>query len=155
MADATADTPRRPTTDDVTDLIERIVLGGVGLTSRALVHALPGTDLTFPQWRVLVVLGDEPEGATVSTVADRVGVTVPATGRQLRRLEQRGLVWTAPDETDRRAVRAGLSAAGLAARDAILGYRRERIAAGAAGVRLSDTALGELARIAGTLDKYR
>jgi DNA-binding MarR family transcriptional regulator len=151
MADATAGTPRI----SLTDLIERIVLGGVGLTSRALTHALPGTDLTFPQWRVLVVLGDEPEGATVSTVAVRVGVTVPATSRQLRRLEQRGLVWTAPDENDRRAVRAGLSADGMAARDAILGYRRERIAAGAARVRLSPTALGELARIASTLDEYR
>ncbi len=149
------DASSNPPDASLTDLIERIVLGGVGLTSRALTDALPGTDLTFPQWRVLVVLGDEPDGATVSTVADRVGVTVPATSRQLRRLEQRGLIWTAPDEHDRRAVRVGLSAAGLAARDAILGYRRERIAAGAGRVRLSDAALAELARIAGTLDEYR
>jgi DNA-binding MarR family transcriptional regulator len=151
VPDATAGTPRTT----LTDLIERIVLGGVGLTSRALTHALPGTDLTFPQWRVLVVLGDEPDGATVSTVAVRIGVTVPATSRQLRRMEQRGFVWTAPDEHDRRAVRAGLTAAGLATRDVILAYRRERIAAGAARVRLSRAALTELALIATMLDDYR
>jgi DNA-binding MarR family transcriptional regulator len=152
MADGPAG---KPSPAAVVEMIERLVLGGVGLTSRALTHALPDTDLTFPQWRVLVVLGDQPDGATVSTVAARVGVTIPATSRQLRRLEQRGLVWTAPDERDRRAVRAGLTAAGITVRDAILTYRRERITAGAAHVRLSRAALAELARVANTLDEYR
>lgn len=89
----------------VTDLLERIVLAGVGLTSRALTEATKGPDLTFQQWRVVVVIGENAEGATLSEVAARVGVTLPATSRQLRRLERRGLVEIAPDPDDRRAAR--------------------------------------------------
>ena len=64
-----------------------LVIAGVALTSVAISGARPGFDLTFPQWRVLVVLGEATDGARIGTVARRVGVTLPATSRQLRRLE--------------------------------------------------------------------
>lgn len=137
------------------ELLERIVLAGVGLTTRALAEATPGLDLTFPQWRVLVVLGEDAEGATVSEVAGRIGVTVPATSRQLRRLARRGLVRIGPDANDRRASRASLTTAGRAARGAILTFRRRHIEDSASNVDVADATLRELASIAHALDEYR
>jgi DNA-binding MarR family transcriptional regulator len=136
-------------------LLERIVLAGVGLTTRALTEAAPGFDLTFPQWRVLVVLGEDSDGATVSEVAGRIGVTVPATSRQLRRLARRGLVEISPDEHDRRATRARLTPTGHGTREAILAYRRRRISQRASRVTTSQATLRELAAIADALDEYR
>ena len=107
--------------------VERVAVGAVGLTARALAEAAPGTELTFPQWRALLILGEDPAGARVGQVATRVGVTLPATSRLLRRLAGRGLVALATDEVDRRATRAQLTLRGSEVRSAILQYRRAAI----------------------------
>ena len=104
--------------------LEKIVVGAVGLTTRALAQADTGFELTFPQWRALLVLGEREDGARIGEVAARVGVTLPATSRLLRRLERRGLTALAPDERDRRAKRARLTNRGRAVREAILDHRR-------------------------------
>jgi DNA-binding MarR family transcriptional regulator len=143
------------TDDSLADLLERIVLAGVGLTTRALAEAAPGVELTFPQWRVLLVLGEGKDGATVSEVASRIGVTVPATSRQLRRLARRGLVDVGPDEHDRRAARARLTSAGEETREAILAYRSRRIGEQAAQLRVLRATLEDLAKIADAFDTYR
>ena len=110
--------------NDVAALLERIVAGAVGVTTRALSEATPGYEPTFPQWRALLILGEAPDGARVGRLAAHVGVTLPATGRLLRRLEQRGLVGLTPDAADRRATRARLAPAGREVRDSILRYQR-------------------------------
>ena len=139
----------------VVELLEQIVVAGVGLTTRAFADAEPRLELTFPQWRVLLILGDRPDGATVSEVARRIGVTVPATSRQLRRLDRRGLIRIGPDERDRRAARAILTTAGDQVRDAILRSRRRRIAERVADIRVTDATLRKLAQIADALSEYR
>jgi DNA-binding MarR family transcriptional regulator len=113
--------------------IEQIIVAGVALTTLAINAARPGFDLTFPQWRVLVILGGSPDGARISDVAQRVGVTLPATSRQLRRLERRGLLVVSPDGRDRRASLVRLTEEGRAAHDAILSRRRSRVAEIVAG----------------------
>ncbi|HEY4228276.1 MAG TPA: MarR family transcriptional regulator [Candidatus Limnocylindrales bacterium] len=140
---------------NLTELIEQIVLAGVALTTRALSDAAPGWDLTFPQWRVLVVLGEQPDGATVSEVAGRIGVTVPATSRQLRRLATRGLIEIRPDVFDRRAARARLTDTGQRTREAILTYRRAEISVVASRITVSKPTLHELAAIADALGDFR
>lgn len=110
---------------DLAALLERIVAGAVGVTTQALSEATPGYELTFPQWRAISILGEAPDGARVGGLAARVGVTLPATGRLLRRLEQRGLVGLSPDDVDRRATRARLTPAGRDVRESILRYRRQ------------------------------
>jgi DNA-binding MarR family transcriptional regulator len=110
--------------DAIVDDLERILVGAVGLTTQALSIADPGFELTFPQWRALLVVGEEGDGARISEVATRVGVTVPATSRMLRRLERRGLVILADDDLDRRATRARLTGRGERVRGTILGHRR-------------------------------
>lgn len=116
-------------TERLVDALERIVIGAVSLTTRALAEAAPGADLTFPQWRAIVVLGEDDDGARVGAVALRVGTTQPATGRLLRRLERRGLVVLATDETDRRATRASLTHEGRQVRAAIIASRRAALVA--------------------------
>ncbi len=111
----------------VAESLEQIIVAGVALTTVALTAARPGLDLTFPQWRVVVVLGQEPAGVRISKVAHRVGVTLPATSRQIRRLERRGLVEVAPDQRDRRAAVASLTEAGWDARDAVVAYRKAQL----------------------------
>lgn len=110
--------------ESVTDDLERIAVGAVGLTTRALAGADAGFELTFPQWRAILVLGEQADGARIGEVAARVGGTLPATSRLLRRLERRGLTTLGVDERDRRATRARLTDRGLAVRASILGHRR-------------------------------
>lgn len=110
-------------TDTLADDLERIALGAVGLTTRALARADAGFELTFPQWRALLVVGEDADGARVGEVATRVGVTVPATSRLLRRLERRGLTALSVDEQDRRATRARLTDRGRIVRETILAHR--------------------------------
>jgi DNA-binding MarR family transcriptional regulator len=124
----------RASIDALADDLERIAVGSVGLTTRALAQANTGFDLTFPQWRALLVLGEEPDGARIGEVAARVGVTLPATGRLLRRLERRGLTALSVDELDRRATRARLTERGRAARETILAHRRAVLREIAAGL---------------------
>ena len=117
----TAQTSSAP--DALAEHLERIAAGAVGIMTRALAQAGSGFELTFPQWRALLVLGEDPDGARIGAVAARVGVTLPATGRLLRRLERRGLTVLAADEQDRRATRARLTDRGRAVRAAILAHR--------------------------------
>ncbi len=145
----------RMTGPSFADLLERLFVAGVAITTRALSEATPDLDLTFPQWRVLLIVGEGGDGATVSEVAVRVGVTVPATSRQLRRLAGRGLLVISRDARDRRAARARLTVRGSAVRDQILGDRHRRIAATATGIRVSRATLVELQRVADAFDVYR
>ena len=118
-----AQTTSVSTADAIAADLERIAVGAVGLTTRALAQAHAGFDLTFPQWRALLVLGDGEDGARIGEVAARVGGTLPATSRLLRRLERRGLTTLAADERDRRATRARLTDRGREVRAAILAHR--------------------------------
>ena len=137
----------------IVDALERIVFAGVALTTRALSETRADLDLTLAQWRVLVVLGESEDGATISQVAARIGVTLPATSRQLRRLERRGLVDVGPDQRDRRATRVRLTSLGQSARDDVVSFRRRRIAQISASLDLDPAMATQLARIAEALDQ--
>ena len=120
---------KTPAVASIADDLERIAIGMVGLTTRALAHAESDLELTFPQWRAILVVGADIEGARIGEVAARVGGTLPATSRLLRRLERRGLVTLATDDADRRATRTRLTERGLAIREAILAHRRDDLEA--------------------------
>lgn len=137
----------------IVDAVERLVFAGVALTTRALSEARADLDLTLAQWRVLVVLGETEDGATISQVAGRIGVTLPATSRQLRRLERRGLVDVGRDQLDRRATRVRLTPLGRSARDDVISFRRRKIAQVAASLDLDPALATQLARIADALDQ--
>jgi DNA-binding MarR family transcriptional regulator len=139
----------------VAESLERIIFAGVALTTVAFSNAQPAIEVTFPQWRVLVVLGAASDGMRIGEVARLVGVTLPATSRQLRRLERRGLITVRQDERDRRASLASLTPEGRAARASIIEYRRARILEVAAPFESNASLRGELHRIADALEAVR
>lgn len=110
----------------VVQAIERLMVESVGITTIALAQANPDLELSFPQWRVLVVVGST-EPIRVGAIAARVGSAVPTTSRLVRRLERRGLVIAERDDADRRATVVRLTAAGQHMRAALIECRRDLV----------------------------
>ena len=119
---------------ELVDILQRIAFGSVAMTQSALMHATGGLELTFIQWRAVLVVGESEAGCRVGEVARRTMGTLPSTSRLLQRLERRGLLTLARDETDRRATRARLTDEGRRVRDAVLAYRGAQLATIAATV---------------------
>ncbi len=115
-----------PAVDDarVGDL-ERIAMGAVAMTDRAIAAA--GADLTFVQWRVLLVVGERDEGASVSEVASRIGAHASPASRLISRLKRRGIVATEKGELDGRVTTVRLTPAGAALRAQVVDYRRREL----------------------------
>lgn len=133
------------TVDPLLDVIEGILVGGIGLTTRALAETAEATDLTLPQWRVLVIVADE-DGVRIGELARRLGVAEPSASRFVRRLERHGLVTVERDETDRRATNVRLSDRGRQTRDIVLDRRRDLIDQATEGSRSGATD-GEIRRL--------
>lgn len=106
-------------------MLERIVIGAVAVTTRAFSES--ALEITFQQWRVMVVVGESAEGATVSQVASRIGAAISPASKLVTRLKRRGLLVTSKDPADRRVTRARLTPAGIEMRDRVLEVRRVHI----------------------------
>lgn len=139
---------------DVLEALELLFFGAIGITSFALAGAA-ASELTLSQWRALVVVG-RTDGIRVGDVAARVGISMPAASRLLRRLERRGYVATARDESDRRATLVRLTVAGSRLRTAVIERRRallnEALAAHAS--RLPKDLSGGLRVLGEAFDRY-
>ncbi len=105
--------------------IERVIVGGVAITARALGDET--SDLTLMQWRVLVVVGEQETGLHVGMVGQRIGTTPPSASRIIRRLEDRGLIELVRDESDRRFMLVRLTRQGRALRATLIERRRSLI----------------------------
>jgi DNA-binding MarR family transcriptional regulator len=110
-----------PMSREQVDQLERIVVGSVAITARAIHGA--EAELTFMQWRVLVVVGEDGVGSSVGEIAARIGAHASPASRVISRLKRRGLVRSTKDTTDARVTRVSLSEAGLDLRERILERR--------------------------------
>lgn len=106
--------------------LERIVIGAVAITDRAIAAA--GADLTFVQWRVLLVVGEQDEGASVSEIAARIGAHASPASRLVSRLKRRGILVTDKGDRDGRVTTVRLTPVGAALRARVLDYRRRDLA---------------------------
>lgn len=106
--------------------LEAIAYGAVALTTRAL--ATVSLELTFAQWRVLVIVGEELTGATVTELAARLGAEISPVSRLVSRLARRGLVDARKDNRDRRVTRVTVTDAGRQLRETVLERRRDLLA---------------------------
>lgn len=70
-----------------------------------------GAEISVPQFRVLTFL-NRTQGASLSAVADRVGLSLPAMSRLIDGLVVRDLIHREESESDRRFVALELTAAG-------------------------------------------
>ena len=89
-------------TEDLVSVLERLVVGSVAITARAIAAA--DADLTFMQWRVLLVVGECEDGHAVGEIATRIGAHASPASRVVSRLKRRGLVSTSKREPDKRVV---------------------------------------------------
>jgi DNA-binding MarR family transcriptional regulator len=127
--------------------LERVVVASVAVTARALAEVAP--ELTFVQWRVLVML-DADTGEPVGKVAAALGAKVAAVSRLLGRMRRRGLIETRRDAADARVVRVSLTDAGRELRERVVVRRRADLAA-AVRAGLPSDATVTLERVAAAL----
>jgi len=112
------------------DALEILAFALVSLTSRAIATEVRHRELTFQQWRAIVVLGTGSAPLRISELAARIVASGPSASRIVRRLTERGLVEVGVDPRDRRAVIVRLSAAGADLRARVVARRRELIRGG-------------------------
>jgi DNA-binding MarR family transcriptional regulator len=134
------------------DLVERLVVGSVALTERAIAAA--GTNLTFVQWRVLLIVGEHPEGATVGEIATRIGARGSPASRLISRLKERGVVFAERDAADRRVAHIRLSDSGRELRSRVLDHRRRDLESLARGLSLTAADDETIRRLAQALDVF-
>jgi len=106
--------------------LDAVVIGSVAVTARAL--ATVALELTFAQWRVLVIVGESATGATVTEIAGRLGAEISPVSRLVSRLARRGLVNTRKDDRDRRVTRVTATDGGRELRETVFKRRREFLA---------------------------
>ena len=84
-----------------------VTMTGIG----ELLTVLQSHDISTPRFAVLRLLNTK-DGATVTTIANELGLTVGSTSQLIDRLEVDGLVHRVEDETDRRVRRVFLNERG-------------------------------------------
>ncbi|QBS38324.1 MarR family transcriptional regulator [Thermaerobacter sp. FW80] len=151
-----ADSATSPSTPEgCTRLITEVVPRLMRLIRRQMRRHQPGR-LSVPQFRTLLYLHHHP-GASLSAVAEHLGVARPTASTLVNRLVQRGLVTRNIDPAERRRVVLHLTDAGredleVARRrteaelaERLAGFRPEELAALAAGLRLLERVAAEVA----------
>ncbi len=114
--------------------LEQLAFALVAITNAALADTAGGSELTFPQWRVLVVLGNGDRALRLRELASAISASPPSASRLVRRLERRGLVEAHPDPVDRRGLLVTLSPRGRSVRAGVVERRRQLIAESLAAV---------------------
>ena len=107
----------------VLDQLEQLAVELVAVTNAAIFDVGAG-DLSFLQWRTLMVLGSSDEPLRVNELADRASASMPSASRLIRRMERRGLVSISRDPSDGRGRRIALTQAGETLRSKVIGRRR-------------------------------
>jgi len=107
-------------------MFERLVVGSVAITARAIAAA--DAELTFMQWRVILIVGERDEGQAVGEIAARIGAHASPASRVVSRLKRRGLVSADKGELDKRVVCVRLTEAGRDLRARVLALRGRDLA---------------------------
>ena len=137
----------QPVDEDLGLVLERLVVGSVAITARAIATA--DAELTFMQWRVLLVVGEREEGQAVGEIAARIGAHASPASRVVSRLKRRGLVSTDKGDVDKRVVCVRLTDSGRDLRARVLAQRGRDIAQVVATASITPAeaeAVAELAR---------
>ncbi len=133
-------------------LLERVAMGSVGVTARAVAESAP--ELTLLQWRVLVVLAEAPDGTTVSELASRIGSRLPATSRLIGRMRRRGLVEMRKNHHDARVTTVLPAAAGRELWERVVDSRRSQLVAVLAAAALIPSDQPGLERLARAMETF-
>jgi DNA-binding MarR family transcriptional regulator len=138
--------------EDLMGVLERLVVGSVAITARAIAAA--GTELTFIQWRVLLIVGEREEGHAVGEIATRIGAHASPASRVVSRLKRRGLLSADKGDLDKRVVYVRLTEEGRDLRARVLGLRAKDIADVLEIVSLAPGESEALARLAEAFEPF-
>jgi DNA-binding MarR family transcriptional regulator len=138
--------------DDLVGVLERLVVGSVAITARAIAAA--DAELTFMQWRVLLVVGEHDEGRAVGEIATRMGAHASPASRVVSRLKRRGLVWTDKGDLDKRVVFVRLTEAGRDLRTRVLEQRGRDLAEVIGAMSVTPTEAGAIAKLAQSFEPF-
>ncbi len=127
--------------------LERLVIHGGSMTSRALRTHPETSGLSVVQYRLFVLVVTH-DGVRVGELARLLGEGPQQTSRLVRRLEARGLVGTARGDADRRQVIVRATAAGAGLWADIGTWRRRQIRDALADITLDDEAVASLEDLA-------
>jgi len=94
---------------------------------RSEIRSHRGADLSVPQFRTLALLS-RSQGASLSVVAEFLGLSLPATSRLVNGLVEKGLVTRQISDGNRRQVALSVSARGRATWDAARRATQRRLA---------------------------
>ena len=139
-------------TEDLVSVLERLVVGSVAITARAIAAA--DAELTFMQWRVLLVVGEREDGHAVGEIATRIGAHASPASRVVSRLKRRGLVSTSKGEPDKRVVCVRLTEAGRNLRARVLALRGRDIAQVIAAASTTPTEAKAIAKLARSFEPF-
>ncbi len=134
------------------DSLERLVVGSVAITARAIAEA--DADLTLMQWRVLLIAGEGDEGSAVGEIAARIGAHASPASRVVSRLKRRGLVQTTKDDLDRRVRKVSLTRAGKELRSRVLKQRSRDLADVLKVLSMTPDEARAVARLARSLESF-
>ena len=141
-----------PMNDDLVGVLERLVVGSVAITARAIAAA--DAELTFMQWRVLLVVGEREDGQAVGEIAARIGAHASPASRIVSRLKRRGLVSTDRGDLDKRVVYVRLTEAGRDLRTRVLEHRGRDLADVLEIVSMTPEEAEALARLAQAFEPF-
>jgi DNA-binding MarR family transcriptional regulator len=106
---------------DAAMAVSRVMQGIAARSAAELPH-----ELTLPQLRALVVLGDR-SSTTVNGLAERLGIKPSTTTRLADRLVAKRLILRQPGTEDRREIRLALSASGQRVVRRVMDSRRRQV----------------------------
>ena len=141
-----------PMNENLVGILERLVVGSVAITARAI--AAVDAELTFVQWRVLLVVGEREEGQAVGEIAARIGAHASPASRVVSRLKRRGLVSTDKGDLDKRVVCVRLTDAGRNLRTRVLEQRGRDLADVLEIVSMTSEESEALARLAQAFEPF-
>jgi len=139
-------------TDPLVGTLERVVVGSVAVTAKAIGTA--DAELTLMQWRVLLVVGESDRGVAVGEIATRLGAHASPTSRVLTRLKRRGMVRSTRDALDARVVRISLTDAGRELRSRVIDLRARDLAAVLEDASLAPAEADAVAKLARSFEPY-
>lgn len=130
----------------VLDQLESLAVELVSVTNSAIAEVVGG-EVSFPQWRLLMVLGSAPGPLRLQEIARRVSASMPSASRLVERMERRGLVVSAPDPRDGRGRLISLAERGAQMRVQVIARRRAMIEEGLSSFDATQDVAEALARI--------
>ena len=110
----------------VLDQLDGLAMEIVSATNSAIAEVGAG-ELSFPQWRLLAILGSAPGPMRPREIAVRVSASMPSTSRLVHRMERRGFVSSDRDPRDGRGRLVGLTREGETLRTSVTRRRRALI----------------------------